>query len=155
MNDYTTRPFIVLILAIGLTMALDSAAFVPSGPTTAQDEHHAPRVGQTSDETYPQAVDKSPLPPKKVRKMAQIVVENWFDHQQFICYDNIIMAESRYNLEADNKHSTAWGIGQILNSQDNVGTDPYQQIITALNYMIHKYHTPCQAWTFHKKHRWY
>lgn len=156
MNDYATRPFIVLMLSISLTLALDFAAGSPAGPlAAAQAEQTAPRVGQTTAYAYPQAVDNKALTPKKVKQIAHIAVTNWFDEQQWNCYANIIHVESRWKLDAQNPTSTAWGIGQILDSKDNTGLDPYKQIITALNYMIHKYGTPCKAWTFHKKHRWY
>ena len=147
-------PKLVLTIAMCLTSPLDSA--VPALVEHVSSSNQAARVVEgAAIVSYPQPVDNSPKHPQTVKEIAHRLVTDWFTDEQWQCYDNIITAESQWQLTADNPPSTAWGIGQILNSKDNVGLDPYQQAVAALNYMIHKYDTPCKAWTFHKKHRWY
>ena len=150
-----TRRQIVLIVAVLLTMRLDSAPAWSLGQPTAQSVPTSAPVGDTTVTSYPQPVDKSPLAPQKVKQMARTLVTAQTNSHQFNCYAKIIERESHWNLTADNPNSTAWGIGQILDSQDNVGTNPQLQIQAALDYMIYRYNTPCAAWAFHKKHRWY
>lgn len=143
-----------LILAISLTMGLDSAGPALVGPTGSPNQ--AAQVAEgAAIVSYPQPVDNSPQAPQTVKEIAHRLVTDWFTEDEWTCFDNIIKAESQWQLDADNPTSTAWGIGQILNSKDNVGTDPYLQSIAALNYMIHKYNTPCKAWAFHKQNDWY
>ena len=147
-------PKIVLTLVIYLTGLLDSTGLALVGQQESPNQ--AARVVEgAAVVSYPQAVDNSPQHPQTVKEIAHQLVTNWFTEDQWHCYNNIITAESQWQLDADNPTSTAWGIGQILNSKDNVGLDPYLQAVAALNYMIHKYNTPCQAWQFHVKHHWY
>ena len=147
-------PKLVLTIAMCLTSPLDSA--VPALVEHVSSSNQAARVVEgAAIVSYPQAVDNSPQHPQTVKEIAHRLVTDWFAAEEWTCYDNIITAESQWQLDADNPTSTAWGIGQILNSKDNVGLDPYLQAVAALNYMIHKYNTPCNAWKFHVKHKWY
>lgn len=147
-------PKILLTIVICLTSPLDSAGPALVGPPGSPNQ--AAQVAEgTAIVSYPQPVDNSPQHPQTVKEIAHTLVTNWFSDTEWRCYANIIHIESRWQLNADNPTSTAWGIGQILNSKDNVGLDPYKQAVAALNYMIHKYQTPCKAWAFHKKHHWY
>ena len=147
-------PKIVLTLVIYLTGLLDSTGLALVGQQESPNQ--AARVVEgAAIVSYPQAVDNSPQHPQTVKEIAHRLVTDWFPAEEWHCYNNIITAESQWQLTADNPNSTAWGIGQILNSKDNVGLDPYKQAVAALNYMIHKYNTPCQAWAFHMKHHWY
>lgn len=147
-------PRIVLALAIYLTSPLDSA--VPALVEHVSSSNQAARVVEgAAIVSYPQPVDNSPQHPQTVKEIAHQLVTDWFTADQWTCYANIIETESHWQLDAQNPTSTAWGIGQILDSKDNVGLDPYKQAVAALNYMIHKYNTPCKAWAFHVKHHWY
>lgn len=60
--------------------------------------------------------------------------------------------ESAWNPEADNPTSTAFGIAQMLGE---TSTDPLVQIRNGLRYIQHRYETPCNAWRFWEKNRWY
>jgi TusA-related sulfurtransferase len=61
--------------------------------------------------------------------------------------------ESRWDYTADNKHSSAYGIPQMLNlSKDTPMT---QQIDLGLKYIQHRYGTPTKALAFHDRHGWY
>lgn len=150
-----TRRWFVLMVALGLTCGLDSAPAWSLERPTAQSAPTGSTVRGARIASYPQPVDNSPLAPQKVKKLTRSIVLSIFDQQQWECVAYVIERESHWNVTADNKHSTAYGIGQVLNSEDNTGTNALKQIEVTLNYMIHRYNTPCGAAAFHKKHRWY
>jgi hypothetical protein len=69
------------------------------------------------------------------------------DLKQLNCVDQLWMKESKWNYKADNKHSTAFGIPQILDLKEK---NPYRQIDAGLKYIRYRYQTPCKAWAFWK-----
>jgi hypothetical protein len=74
------------------------------------------------------------------------------NHNEYLCLEKLWYLESKWNPRADNKHSTAYGIPQLLKLKIK---DPYKQIDAGLKYIAHRYGTPCKALTFHKKHGYY
>jgi hypothetical protein len=80
--------------------------------------------------------------------------------QELSCYFNIVDKESRWNPIAQNPKSTAFGIGQFLNSTwglvDSKKTEnPYAQIDAMIKYVNLIYGDGCQAWDFKKHKGWY
>jgi hypothetical protein len=67
--------------------------------------------------------------------------------KQLNCVDKLWMKESKWNYRADNKHSTAYGIPQILDLKEK---DPYRQIDLGLKYIRYRYGSACKAWEFWK-----
>ena len=67
----------------------------------------------------------------------------------FILWDK----ESRWDYQADNKHSSAYGIPQILNLPKD--TPMARQIDLGIKYIQHRYGTPSRALAFHNAHGWY
>lgn len=67
---------------------------------------------------------------------------------QWDCIERLFTAESRFDQFAKNKHSTAYGIGQVLSEKSS---DPAIQILRAYNYIRYRYDTPCRAWAHHKR----
>lgn len=67
----------------------------------------------------------------------------------FILWDR----ESRWDYTADNPHSSAYGIPQILNMPEN--TPMVKQIDLGLKYIKHRYGTPSKALAFHNSNGWY
>jgi len=68
--------------------------------------------------------------------------------------------ESGWNPNAQNPHSTAYGIAQFLNGTwAGVGipktSDPLQQITAGLAYIKSRYGSPSNAWQFHIRNGWY
>ena len=61
--------------------------------------------------------------------------------------------ESRWDYTANNKHSTAYGIPQMLNMKED--TPMTEQITLGLKYIKHRYGSPSKALAFHKHHGWY
>lgn len=68
--------------------------------------------------------------------------------RQYVCLEKLWTRESQWNPRADNKHSTAYGIPQLLKLKTK---DPYKQIDAGLKYIAHRYGTPCKALAHHLK----
>ena len=76
------------------------------------------------------------------------------------CYFNIIDRESKWNPLADNPKSTAFGLGQFLDSTwglvDSKKTNnPYAQLDAMIKYVDLVYEDGCKAWDFRKYKGWY
>ena len=68
--------------------------------------------------------------------------------KEFHCVDLLWTKESQWNPRSDNKHSTAYGIPQLLKMKER---DPFKQIDKGLRYIQHRHSTPCEAWAYWKK----
>ena len=97
------------------------------------------------------------------REIARQIMKNKYGYgaSDFTCFDNIIMRESRWRINATNPSSGAYGIPQALpgSKMASAGSDwrtnPATQIIWAIGYMKDRYGSPCQAWSFKRSHGWY
>ena len=74
------------------------------------------------------------------------------NHNEYLCLVRLWDRESRWNPKAKNKHSTAYGIPQLLKLKIK---DPYLQIDAGLKYISHRYNKPCKALAYHLKHGYY
>lgn len=84
----------------------------------------------------------------------------WGSGPQWQALNNLVMSESGWNSSAQNAGSTAYGIGQFLNTTwATVGytktSDPKTQILAMLAYIKLKYGNPQNAWAFHKANGYY
>lgn len=75
----------------------------------------------------------------------------WGD-AQMKCLRILWGKESAWNPEADNPHSTAFGIAQMLNETSTSG---FVQIRNGLRYIESRYNNPCNAWEFWLQNGWY
>jgi hypothetical protein len=79
---------------------------------------------------------------------------------EFSCLENLWGKESRWNPNAQNPSSSAYGIPQFLDSTW-AGTgiaktsDGYRQIDAGLIYIEQRYGSPCAAWAHSRAHNWY
>jgi len=89
------------------------------------------------------------MPIKSVKQYAK---EKTVNPKQWSCLAKLWGKESAWNHLADNPHSTAFGIPQILGLTT---TNPYKQIDLGVKYIKHRYDTPCKAWSHHKNKGWY
>lgn len=104
-----------------------------------------------------------PATAKTPQEMARQMMDNWYGwgDDQFACYDRIIINESRWRWNADNPHSSAYGIPQALpgSKMASAGADwrtnPATQIKWGLGYVKQRYGTPCSAWGYKRSHGWY
>jgi hypothetical protein len=67
--------------------------------------------------------------------------------KEFHCVNLLWTKESQWNPRSKNKHSTAFGIPQLLKMKE---TNPFKQIDRGLRYIQHRHSTPCEAWSFFK-----
>jgi hypothetical protein len=97
------------------------------------------------------------------REIARQILKNKFGYgaDQFACFNNIIMRESMWRVNATNPSSGAYGIPQALPGSkmatvaSDWRTNPATQIIWAVGYMDSRYGSPCSAWSFKRAHGWY
>lgn len=97
------------------------------------------------------------------REIARQILENKFGYgsSQFDCFDNIIVRESRWRVDATNPSSGAYGIPQALPGSKMASegsdwrTNPATQIIWGIKYMKDRYGSPCSAWSFKRSNGWY
>ena len=80
-----------------------------------------------------------------------------WQHNQWLCLDKLWTKESNWRPEAYNSAKimgkNAGGIPQILGLSPN--TNPTEQIDRGLDYISYRYGTPCNAWKFWQKNKWY
>jgi hypothetical protein len=100
-----------------------------------------------------------PKSQKAILAYQHYVKEN-VPRKELSCYFNIIDKESKWNPLAQNPKSTAFGLGQFLNSTWELvdykkTTDPYVQIDAMIKYVNLVYGDGCQAWDFKKYKGWY
>jgi hypothetical protein len=97
------------------------------------------------------------------REIARQILKNKFSYgsNQFECFDNIIMRESKWKIDATNPSSGAYGIPQALPGSKMASegsdwrTNPATQIIWGIKYMDDRYGSPCAAWSFKSAKGWY
>ncbi len=97
------------------------------------------------------------------REIAQQILQNkvGYGADQFSCFDNIIIRESNWDIDATNPSSGAYGIPQALPGSkmatvaSDWRTNPATQIIWAVGYMKDRYASPCSAWSFKSANGWY
>ena len=86
------------------------------------------------------------------REIARQILKNKFGYgsSQFECFDNIIMRESKWEMNATNPSSGAYGIPQALPGSKMASegsdwrTNPATQIIWGIKYMKDRYGSPCR-----------
>lgn len=84
----------------------------------------------------------------------------WGSGAEWDALNNIVMAESGWNNEAQNPGSTAYGIFQFLDTTwASTGysktSDPATQISAGLKYIRQRYGDPVAAWAFHQANGYY
>lgn len=92
---------------------------------------------------------------KKANKMLAIKLARYgwgWKGKEWVCTDTLFTKESRYDHLADNKKSSAFGIGQMLNETSK---DPEIQLLRTFRYIQKRYSTPCRALRHHHRLGWY
>jgi len=77
------------------------------------------------------------------------------NYKEFVCLEKLWTKESNWRPKAKNKHSSAYGIPQLLKMKE---TNPYKQIDLGLKYIAkHRLYkgSPCLALFHHRKFGWY
>lgn len=94
----------------------------------------------------------------KVYAFEQVL--NRWGEKEWVYFNDLIERESHWNSEAKNPNSTAYGLGQFLNSTWGLvdckkTKDPYKQIDCTLDYVASRYGTPHKTIQYHNLHNWY
>ena len=97
------------------------------------------------------------------KEIARQILKNKYGYgsSQFDCFNNIIIRESMWRIDATNPSSGAYGIPQALPGSKMASvasdwrTNPATQIIWAIGYMKDRYGSPCAAWSFKSANGWY
>jgi len=98
-----------------------------------------------------------------LKEIARQILKNKYGYgsSQFDCFNNIIIRESMWRIDATNPSSGAYGIPQALPGSKMASvasdwrTNPATQIIWAIGYMKDRYGSPCAAWSFKSANGWY
>jgi hypothetical protein len=121
-----------------------TALLIPFGtPAEAEAPHQTVKIILTAEQIAAEN-------PKQYAK-DQFAEYNWSD-DQFACLGKLWGKESGWNHLADNPHSTAFGIAQML-GEDSLLVSV--QIDRGLRYVQHRYGKPCVAWEFWQRNNWY
>ena len=136
------------VLSIGSTLVLSLATLIgiPLKSYINMVEHNPKCVGIGPIKWTPHMA--------KVYARGYIAVHypEW-NRSEWKALEKLWTAESNWRHEADNPHSTAYGIAQVLNTPE--GTPAPQQVARGLAYIKHRYEKPSAAWSFHRKHYYY
>ena len=87
-------------------------------------------------------------------------IEYKWDDEEWKCLGKLWGKESAWNYEAESP-TQDYGIPQrhmSKNSEEEIEkflSNPMIQITWGLNYIDHRYGSPCQAWAHHEKRNWY
>lgn len=156
---WTTRPNpvqVIHILALCLTMPvrLLRAGSAPKGDSAGKLRNLGVAlclfVGCLSSQKVPANADINAIDAYKI--YAHIKIGNY---KEFVCLEKLWTRESNWRPKAKNKHSSAYGIPQLLNMKE---TNPYKQIDLGLKYIAHHRlykGNACKALAHHKKKGWY
>lgn len=101
--------------------------------------------------------------PHSVKHVAEVVKsynDMIFGEDHWEALQELLMRESGFKTEAQNKTSTAYGLFQFLDSTwKGVGcqksSDVHEQVDCGLKYVRNRYGSPKKALEFHNKHNWY
>jgi hypothetical protein len=91
----------------------------------------------------------------------QLVAAAGWTGDQWTAFNNIVMAESKWNVAATNPSSGAYGIPQALpgskmaSAGANWQSSAATQIAWMIGYIKSRYGTPVNAWNFHLANGWY
>jgi hypothetical protein len=134
---------------------------VPEGQTTSSvlGAVQAAREASSTTAARSRAMFENPKS-KPAIAAYQEYLKDIVPEREELCYFNIIDKESKWNPLAQNPKSTAFGIGQFLNSTwelvDHTKTkNPYTQIDAMVEYVKVVYGDGCKAWDFRYRNGWY
>lgn len=107
-------------------------------------------------------VEPTPLNPEQARKLAKSKLDDfgWTTSKEWKCLNWMWGKESAWNYKASSP-TKDHGIPQRHMSNNSKAeihafqTDPVAQITWGLNYIKHRYGSPCKAKSFWELNRWY
>ena len=109
----------------------------------------------SAEEPLPVVVVEAPWHPEDSKKHARSLIDDYgWNVKQFSCLEQLWTKESNWRHKAQSKVPIkvdgeivyAGGIPQILGLDP--ATSPKEQIVRGLDYIVHRYDNPCNAWAF-------
>jgi hypothetical protein len=102
----------------------------------------------------------SPIKYQRVPDTARSYARSMVSVKEYKALEELIMLESSWNPKAQNKRSTAYGLGQFVDKTwDLVGieksADYRIQLIAAQKYVMMRYGSWVKALAHHKQYGWY
>ena len=77
----------------------------------------------------------------------------WND-EEWKCLDELVNRESRWDMRADNPKSSAFGLFQVLKTEED--STLQDQVKAGLKYIDHRYEgSSCEALSHHNRRNWY
>jgi hypothetical protein len=134
---------------------------VPEGQTTSSVLGAVQAAREASSTTAARSRARFEDPKSDVAIAAyQEYLKDIVPDREELCYYNIVDRESKWNPLAQNPKSTAFGIGQFLNSTWKLvdfkkTKNPYDQIDAMVEYVKVVYGDGCKAWDFRYRNGWY
>lgn len=137
MNKFTLLAFLILLLLLSLLIS--------------KAEAEAPKPLIIIPEVIQQDDVKSYA---YTRVVTEFGVDNWES------FKSLIDKESKWKCDAQNPSSTAYGLGQLLDSTWKLTSykkskDCHIQLDATIEYVQKVYKTPNNAWKFWKANNWY
>ena len=103
------------------------------------------------DNVFKHATWKEKNENRKMAKAFARIGYGW-SGREWHCLNALWTGESRFDQYADNPHSTAYGIAQLIGERSSI---VQFQILRGLRYISVRYGTPCKAHRYHQRHGWY
>lgn len=145
-----TSPFVIHI-DTGALQSQDTVADAPDEPQ--------PTLAEPEPTPEPEPLQKPMTQRERNKEIVRVYTIATFGEDQVDAMMQIVTKESGFNNVAQNKHSTAYGMFQFLDSTwRNYGiktSDPIQQTEAGVAYIKARYGTPQNALRFHNKMGWY
>lgn len=83
----------------------------------------------------------------------KVLEKNW-NKEEWVCLDELIYRESRWDNMADNPKSSAFGLFQILNTPEHLSLS--EQVDRGFRYLDSRYDgSACKALRHHDRKNWY
>lgn len=95
------------------------------------------------------------------RTLAKLIAQSfgWGSGAEWRAFDALEMSEAGYNENAQNPTSTAYGMGQFLDSTwaafGPKTSNPFKQLLYMMRYIGGRFGDPIRAWAFHRAHNYY
>lgn len=136
----------IWVLCIAAVIAISSGSIVNSATNAS------PATSASSDAAVFIGYDRRK--PVSVREYVRHRASRaGWTYKEWLALAEIVYRESRWNPTADNKHSSAWGLFQMLKMKP--GTPLERQTTKAIAYIKERYGSPIAALRHHDKHGWY